>query len=172
MYDTQWNIIQPQGKEILLYHRSSKPKLGSCLSVSDLKRPPWGLADVDIPFITHGGECTRQAAGQSDRDRTSSSPRLVIRGPRQRQHRIRLHKPTCSQELHYISVYVQKEKVKKQSQDKKPLSKGDKERVTIHSQNNTHSFWPEAFQLAVSHGTGKGHVTTPQLPFVTTGVDL
>lgn len=30
----------------------------------------------------------------------------------------------------------------KQSQDKKLLAKGDKEGVTVHSQDNTQSFWP------------------------------
>ena len=36
--------------------------------------------------------------------------------------------------LQYLSVYVQKEKVKKQSQDKEVFPKGDKEGVTIHFQ--------------------------------------
>ena len=45
---------------------------------------------------------------------------------------------------HYLNVSMQKKKVKKQSQDKKPLPKGDKEGATIHSPNNTHSFWPVA----------------------------
>ena len=45
------------------------------------------------------------------------------KGFRQRQHGSRLHKPTCGPGLHYISVYVQMEKVKKQSQDQKPSQK-------------------------------------------------
>ena len=44
--------------------------------------------------------------------------------------------------LHYLSVCMQKEKVKKQSWDKKLLPKGDGEGVPIHSQNNTHPCWP------------------------------
>ena len=39
---------------------------------------------------------------------------------------------------------MQKKKVKKQSQDNKLLPEGDKEGVTIHSLNNTHSFWSGA----------------------------
>ena len=84
------------------------------------------------------------AVGQCERPATSLSPRLALTGPRQRQPGAGWRKPTCSQELHYISVCVQMEKVKKQSQDRKPLPKGDKEVVTIHSPNNTHSCWPGA----------------------------
>ena len=93
-------------------------------------------------------------AGQWERDCTSSSLRLVIRGPRQRRHVSRMHKPTCGLELHYICVYVQKEKVKKQLKDKKLLPKGD-ERVTIYFQNNTHSFWPS------SQIVGKPYIEPP-----------
>ena len=49
---------------------------------------------------------------------------------------------------------MQKGKVKEQSQDKQQLPKGDKEGVTVHSQNNTHSFWLE--QPAFVTGVGAG----------------
>lgn len=49
----------------------------------------------------------------------------------------------CDSELHYLSMYVRREKFKKRSQDQKLLAKGDTEGVTSHSQNNTHSFRPE-----------------------------
>ena len=35
--------------------------------------------------------------------------------------------------LDYISAYIQNEKVKKQSQEKMPLPKRDKEGVAVHS---------------------------------------
>ena len=51
---------------------------------------------------------------------------------------------------------------KKQSQDKKPLPKGDKEGVTIHSPNNTHSFWPVASdQPSVMGGGGAVSIDPP-----------
>ena len=84
------------------------------------------------------------APSGSETNCTSSSLRLIKRGPRQRQQGSRLQKLTCGLELHHFNGYLQKEKVKKQSQDKKPLPKGDKEGATIHSPNNTHSFWPVA----------------------------
>ena len=40
----------------------------------------------------------------------------------------------CDSKLHHLGVYMQKEKAKKESQDKKPCPKGDKEEVTILSQ--------------------------------------
>ena len=67
------------------------------------------------------------AAGWFERDCTPSSLRLIMKGPREGQHGSRLHKPKCGQELRYISVYTQMKKVKTQSQDRKPLPKGDKE---------------------------------------------
>ena len=51
-------------------------------------------------------------------------------------------------------MYEQKEKDKKQPQDKKPLPKGDTKGVTIHSQNNAHSFWPGAPWPALVAGGG------------------
>ena len=53
--------------------------------------------------------------------------------------------PTCDSKLHHLSVYVQKEKFRKQSQAGRLLPKGDEEGMTIHSPNNTHSFWLAAF---------------------------
>ena len=60
--------------------------------------------------------------------------------------------------LHYLSVYMQREKVKKQSHDRKPLPKGDKEGITIHFQSNTHSFWPGALWPAFHYGIWKSNV--------------
>ena len=77
--------------------------------------------------------------GQCKRNHTSSSLRFLIRGPRHRQLRSTLYKPMCGPEQCYIIEHVQKEKTRKQSQDKKPLPKGDNEGVTIHSPQNTHS---------------------------------
>ena len=51
----------------------------------------------------------------------------------------------CDSKLHHLSVYVQKEKFRKQSQAGRLLPKGDEEGMTIHSPNNTHSFWLAAF---------------------------
>ena len=80
------------------------------------------------------------AAGWCERDCISSSPRLVIMGPRQRQHRGRLHRLT---EIHYVSVRVQKEKVKS-SHRTRSCSQKEIRTVTICSLNNAHSFWPGA----------------------------
>ena len=130
-----------------------------CLSVDDIpekKNPLGGPAHVDMPFITHiTGECTYRSESVRERERlrdsTSSSVWLITRGPRQRLLGSWLHKPMCGPELRYISVYLQKEKVKK------PLPKGDKEGVTIHSQNNTHFLWPGALGPLLPHG-GRGHI--------------
>ena len=109
MYDTQWNIIQPQGKEILLYHRSSKPE--SCLRVPDAQRkPPGRLADADMRLLLTLQGSTPTAARWCERGRTPSILRLVIRGPRQRQPGSRLHKPMYGPELHCLHVYMQKER--------------------------------------------------------------
>ena len=62
--------------------------------------------------------------------------------------------------LHYLSVYVQKEKVKKQLQGQKPLSKGDKEGVTTHSQNDTHSSGQGPLGQPC-HRWWESHVLTP-----------
>ena len=69
---------------------------------------------------------------------------VIIRVPDKASNGSMLHKPTCGPELHYISVYVQKEKIEKQWVDKKPLPKVYKAGITIHFKNNTHSFWPGA----------------------------
>ena len=105
------------------------------------KSPPGGLANVDKPFITHfTGKGT-------DRRSPQARPHLLqseasCKAPQTKASRV-LIAQTCT-ELHYISVHVQKTKVKKRSRNKKLLPKGDKEGVTVHSQNNTHSFSPVA----------------------------
>ena len=98
---------------------------------------------MDVPLITHitGERADGRGWGQ-DGDRTPSSLGLLIRGRRQRQHRPRLHKPTCGPELHDLSVYVQMEKIKEQSQGKRPLPKGDKEGIRYSQFPKQHTFPP------------------------------
>ena len=73
----------------------------------------------------------------------------------------------CDSELHYLSMYVRREKFKKRSQDQKLLAKGDTEGVTSHSQNNTHSFRPEPPLASPSTSGGRDmywpHITEKQL---------
>ena len=93
---------------------------------------------MDVPPTQ---ESAQKAAGLCETDCTPSSLGLLIRGPRQRQHRSRLHQPTWSPELHDISVYVQMEKIKEQSQDKKSLPKGDKEGIRYSPFPKQHTFF-------------------------------
>ena len=93
--------------------------------------------------------------GQCKRNHTSSGLRFLIRGPRHRQLRSTLYKPMCGPEQCYIIEQVQKEKTRKQSQDKKPFPKGDKEGITIHFQSNTQSFCPGAPWPALFRAGGR-----------------
>ena len=66
-------------------------------------------------FITHiTGKCTDGGGSVRERLHLLPSERLIIKGPRQRQHGSSLQKPTCGLERRYISAYVQQAKVKKQ----------------------------------------------------------
>ena len=59
-------------------------------------KAPSRQADVAMWFITHiTEECTNVAGWRQPGDCAFSSLRLIIRGPRQRQHGFREHKPTC-----------------------------------------------------------------------------
>ena len=89
---------------------------------------------MDMPFITH---ITREYTDNHEsvqKDRASpvwgSLLGVLDKGG------------TCpTVTLNYIISLCKR--IKKQSQDKKPLPKGDKEGVTTHTPNNTHS-WPVA----------------------------
>ena len=152
-----WESRVLENLKWVVWHRSPKPMI--CLSVCDIpkkeKKNNQRTSNVDVSFILTLQRSALMAVGPCKRGHTSSSLRFTITVPRQRQNRSRWHKPTCGLELYYISVYVQKEKVQKQSRDKKPLPKGDKEGVTIHSQNNTQSFWPEAPWPGLITGGGR-----------------
>lgn len=89
------------------WHRSSKPKLGSCLSVGNItktktktsKHTPGGLTHVDLQFITHIPGAGTDGGGQCEAERTSSSLRLVISVPEKGGTR-----PTGDAKAHYLSV--------------------------------------------------------------------
>ena len=130
-----------------LKHRSPKP--GYCLSVCNFpKKTPSGLAGVDMPFITHiTGEYTN--SGRSCKRLYLLQSEAHYKGSQTKKAHV------LCMTLNYITSGCKR--VKKQSQDKKPLPEGDKEGVIIHSQNNT-------FLLAIGCLTstqsweGKGHV--------------
>ena len=70
-------------------------------------KPQGGLGGADRAFIT---PVTGSSAGcrSAKQEGTYLSPRLDLRGPRQRSTCV-----TCHSELHYLSVYVQRESPEK-----------------------------------------------------------
>ena len=95
---------------------------------------------MDTAFLTRvTGERTNSGGWVRERPQLLQSE-ARYKGSHTKAARSTLHKPRSGPELHYIGVHSVEGKVKKQSQDKTPRPKGDKEGVTIHSPNNTRSF--------------------------------
>ena len=123
------------------------------------KNPLSGLADVYMLLIIHLQGSTPMVVGWCERDHTSSRLRVIIRGLGHKQHGSRLHKPMCVLVLHYISVCVLMERIKKLSQDKKPLPK----------EVRNYNPFPKQYRFLLTRDPltnpqsheGEGHVLTP-----------
>ena len=103
------------------------------------KNTQGGLVGLNVAFITHRGRVGKQ-------DCLPLCLRLVLRGPRWRRH------------IPYLWLWTtlpqRKEKVKKQSQDRKPLPKGDEEVASLFQKKTIPSGQRPSDQPSVMGGGG------------------